>query len=183
MTGKQPVTGTQALKSLFAGLAEQTFGVELGIADPPLLDYLSDLLVRFVRLDAIYRIRDARGKKLIEVAEMLMEAEERTARPEREVHRHIGDFTLFWSGVFPEALSRLQAPDCQDHLIDYCRVGKQSYYIASTYDEEPYQQEASVLRRLSCEFELCTFGLNRVRHEWEKLPEQLAPRSWTAEQN
>ena len=41
MTGKQPVTGTQALKSLFAGLAEQTFGVELGIADPPLLDYLS----------------------------------------------------------------------------------------------------------------------------------------------
>ena len=177
------VVGRRALKRLIVGLTEQTFHAELGVVDPQLIDYLSDLLVRFVRIDSLFSIRDARGRRLQEVAEMLLEAEQRTDRPRREVHRHIGDFTLFWSGIYPEALARLQSPDCRDHLVDYCRHGKQSYYIASTFDEEPYREEAAVLRRLSCDFELCTFGLNRVRREWNKLLGQLVPLPWSAEQN
>jgi hypothetical protein len=57
----------------------------------------------------------------------------------------------------------------KDALIDYCEQGKRSYYIASTFADEPFQDEAKVLRRLSEQFELCAFGLNRVRHEWEEL--------------
>lgn len=175
------LAGDDALRRLFAALTEQTFQTELGIADPRLTDYLVDLLVRFVSMESIFRVRDATGRRLVEVAEMLMEAQQRQAKPQREIHRHIGDFTLFWSGVYPEALSRLCSPDCKDHLIDYCEQGKQSYYIASTFDEEPYRHEVPVLRRLSREFELCSFGLNRVRCEWEKLPDEN--RSWNAEQN
>ena len=26
----------------------------------------------------------------------------------RECHRHVGDFTLFWTGVYPEAIGKLQ---------------------------------------------------------------------------
>jgi hypothetical protein len=153
---------------MFAAMTEQTFQGELGVADPPLVDYLVDLLVRFVRMDAVYRVRDTRGRRLEEVADMLMEAENRTARPQREIYRHIGDFTLFWSGVYPEALRRMQAFDCKDHLIDYCEKGKQSYLMASRFDDAEYREQAPVLRRLSADFELCSFGLNRVRHEWEE---------------
>lgn len=174
---------TQALRKLFASVTESTFHVELGVADPHLIDYLVDLLVRFVRMDAIFRVRDTRGRRLEEVAAMLLEAQQRQAKPKRELYRHIGDFTLFWSGVYPEALERLRGSLNKDHLIDYCEQGKRSYYIASTFDDEPYAEEAPVLRRLSREFELCSFGLNRVRREWEKLPQQLAPRPWEAEQN
>ena len=46
--------------------------------------------------------------------------------------------------------------------------GKRSYYIASTFEDEPYRDEAPVLRRLSEEFELCAYGLNRVREELER---------------
>ena len=180
----QPVlAGADALRKLFTALTEQTFHVELGVADPPLVDYLVELLVRFVKMDAVFRIRDARGRRLQEVAEMLLEAQQRQAKPHREVHRHIGDFTLFWTGVYPEALAHLRSPDCKDHLVDYCRQGKESYFIASTFDEEPYREEAPVLRRLSHDFELCTFGLNQIRKEWENLPERIAPTSWHAEQN
>jgi hypothetical protein len=77
----------------------------------------------------------------------------------------------------------LQHAERKDHLIDYCEQGKRSYYIASTFDDEPYRDEAPVLRRLSVEFEMCSFGLNRVRREWEKLPQQAAPHVWDAEQN
>ena len=105
---------------------------------------------------------------------MMVEAEERQSKPQREVYRHIGDFTLFWTGVYPEALPRLRAPDRKDHLVDYARRGKESYYIASTFDDEQYREEAPVLRQLSREFETCRIGLNRVRRELQNLPEQIA---------
>lgn len=141
----------------------------LGVADPPLTDYLANLLSRFVHIDAIYRLKNFAGKPLEEVAEMLIEAEALPpeGRTRREIYRHIGDFTLFWTGLFPESLKKLQSYFTRDHFIDYCEQGKRSYFIASTYEEEPFQQEAPVLRRLSQEFELCAFGLTQVRKEWQ----------------
>jgi hypothetical protein len=163
------VSSADQLKRLFAAVTEQTFQVEFGVADPPLIDYLSDMLVRFVRLDAIFKVRDVVGRRLEEVADMLIEAEEREANPKREIHRHIGDSTLFWTGVYPEALRRLRGFDRKDALLDYQQQGKRSYYIASTFREEPYESEAPVLRRLSNEFELCSEALMQVRREWEAL--------------
>jgi hypothetical protein len=162
------LSGPNDLRRLFAAVTEQTFQTELGVADPKLIDYLVELLLRFVRSESIFKVRNAVGRRLEEVADMMLEAEQRQARPKREIHRHIGDFTLFWSGVYPEALPHLRSADRQDHLLNYCEQGKRSYYIASTFDDGPYQEEAPVLRRLSDEFELCSFGLNRVRQEWNR---------------
>jgi hypothetical protein len=158
------------LRRLFAGLTEQTFNAALGVADPPLTDYLSSLLSRFVHIDAVFRLKNTQGKALEEVAEMMIEAEAmpQEGRTAREVYRHIGDFTLFWTGVYPEALRRLRHALSKDRLLDYTAQGKRSYYLASTFEQEPYREEAPVLRRLSSEFELCAYGLNQVRREWEK---------------
>jgi len=175
--------GGESLRELFAALTEHTFQVEFGVADPPLLEYLTDLLVRFVRVDVIFRLRDLSGRRLDEVADMLWEAEQREARPQREAYRHIGDFTLFWVGVYPEAVSRLKSPDRKDSMLDYFEQGKRSYYLASQFDDEPYRAEAPVLRRLSQEFEICSFGLNRVRTEWERLPGAAGSASSDAERN
>jgi hypothetical protein len=164
-----PIRQDHPLRRLFAGLAEHTFLDKLGIGDPPLVDYLSLLLSRFIHMDAIFRLSNASGRRLEEVADMVLEAESMppSGRTRREVHRHIGDFTLFWTGVYPEALTRLKNVLRKDHFIDYCEQGKRSYYIASTFEDEPYREEAAVLRRLSSEFELCAYGLSQVRHEWE----------------
>jgi hypothetical protein len=158
------------LRKLFAGLAEQTFLSTLGMADPSLIDYLSELLSRFMHMDAVFRLRNTAGRGLEEVADMMLEAESLPpeGRTRREVHRHIGDFTLFWTGVYPEALKRLRSVLHKDHFIDYCEQGKRSYYIASTFEDEPYRDESMVLRRLSTQFELCAYGLNQVRREWER---------------
>jgi len=161
--------GESALRRLFTALVEQTFQTKLAVADPSLTDYLAELLCRFVRCDAFHRHRDPAGRKLIEVADLMAEAEQRQAGPRREIYRHIGDVTLFWSGVYPEALPRLQAPSRKDHLLNYCEQGRRSYYIASTFVDGPYAREAAVLRRLSDEFELCSIGLNQVRREWESM--------------
>jgi hypothetical protein len=160
------------LRRLFAGLAEQTFIARLGVGDPHLIDYLSELLLRFIHMDAIYRLRNAQGKRLEEVVDMVFEAEALPpeGRTRREVYRHIGDVTLFWTGVYPESLGRLRSALGKDQFVDYCEQGKRSYYLASKFEAAEYQEEVPVLRRLSEDFELVAYGLNQVRHEWERQP-------------
>ena len=151
----------------FAGLAENTFQTQLGIVDPGLIDYLSDLLIRFVRSDTVHRIRGVTGRPLMSVTEMTAEATARLGGAKREIHRHIGDFTLFWAGVYPEALRR-RGSDSELQFETYCSHGKRSYLIASTIQTD--NEEAipgTILERLSDSFELCAYGLREVRREWE----------------
>lgn len=153
------------LLRLFRGMTESTFMSELGIGDPSLVGYVAELLARFVPSQTIWRLRDAQGRRLTEVTEMVAEAELASdVDRRRECHRHVGDYTLFWTGVFPEALGKLQNRASADHLLSYQLTGKRSYLVASRLDQE----HGPILRRLSDEFELCAFGLSCVRREWER---------------
>lgn len=155
------------LRHFFSGLAESTFQTRLGVADPPLIDYVAELMVRFVRSDAVYRVRDLGGRRLEELADMLIEANQRVGDARREVHRHVGDFALFWTGVYPEALERRQGKLRKDQLLDYTEQGKRAYYIASTIPADENAPHGEVLQRLSEQFELCAFGLRELRKELE----------------
>ena len=165
------------LRRTFAGLTEHAFQVAVGVADPPLVDYLSALLSRFVHADDVFRLRGAGGRRLTELTVMMVEAEKLPAegRTRREFHRHIGDFALFWSGLFPEAVDRMQRGPCKDHLVNFAALGKRSYYIASKFDDDTYRDEAPILRRLSEQFEMCAYGLREVRREWEELAADPPP--------
>ena len=153
------------LQRYFAGVTEHAFMEHLGIGDAPLTDYLAEMLARFIHMDRLFVIHNTNGEKLTEVANMLIEAEglPPEGRTRREVFRHIGDYTLFWTGVYPEALKKLRSRSNIDSFIDYCSQGKRSYAIASQVDED---HDDPVLRRLSDNFEMCAFGLNQVRREF-----------------
>lgn len=165
------------LRRLFAGLAEHAFFSHLGVADPPLIDYLSVLLSRFVHADAVFRLRASDGRPLTELAEMVMEAGQLPSggRTRREYYRHIGDFALFWTGVYPEAIDRVRSRHCKDHFVDYTVQGKRSYWITSQMDEEEHREEAGLFRRLSEQFEVCAIGLREVRREWEEMQSATPP--------
>lgn len=157
------------LRRFFAGLTEQTFEGRLGVADPLLLDYLVELLCRFAQAERMFRIRTVRGQQLFEAADMLWEAQQRIGDARREIYRHIGDFTLFWTGVYPETLSSHSTNQrAKDRLLDYTAQGKRSYYLASTLGTEQNATESEVLARLSTQFEMCAYGLGEVRREWER---------------
>jgi hypothetical protein len=158
----------ETLHRFFAGLTEYAFQTRMGVADTQLVDYVTDLLVRFVRYDALLSLRNLAGQRLGGVAQMLLEAEARVGDARRKAHRHIGDFTLFWTGVYPETLRSGRASHGHDFFQDYCEHGKRAYYIASTIEVAPPDNEAEVLQRLSHEFDLCAYGLGEVRREWER---------------
>lgn len=160
------------LRQLFAGLVEHVFYTDLGLCDPHTTDYLADLLMDFVHVDRIFALQDAAGRRLEDVAEMATDAYlgPDIAGPERQrrVHRHIGDFALFWTGVYPEGLRYLRHPMKKDHLVDYLQQGKRSYAIAGSMYSEREQPSGQVLRRLSDNFEFCVYGLGQVRKRWER---------------
>ena len=165
------------LRRLFAALAEHAFFSHLGVADPPLIDYLSTLLSRFVHADAVYRLRGHAGRPLTELADLVVEAEQLPGgRTRREYYRHIGDFALFWTGVFPETLNGPRSRRCKDHLVDYTVQGKRGYLLTSRLDAEDHRDDdAGLFRRLSEQFEVCAVGLRRVRAEWEELGRDVPP--------
>jgi hypothetical protein len=168
MDRSRAIPASHALHRLFRGLTEYAFMTELGIGDPPLVGYVAELLATFVPSQTVWRLRDPQGRPLTEVAAMIAAAEAaRDAVRRRECHRHVGDYTLFWTGVYPEALGRLRGGGSADALINYQEQGKRSYYLASTLSDGG--SEGPLLRRLSDQFELCAFGLSCVRREWERF--------------
>lgn len=157
------------IRGLFHALVERAMRSQFGTGGPEVARYVGDVLVDFTHRDQLFRLRDAFGRRIEEVAEMLMEGDVALNAPsferEREVHKHIGDFTLFWTGVYPEMLRHFRAASRRDHLVDYVSQGRASYQIAATFQYGEYAREAPVLRQLSDQFESCVLALQQVRRE------------------
>ncbi|MFM7242776.1 MAG: hypothetical protein ACKO40_01195 [Planctomycetaceae bacterium] len=152
----------------FRGLTEYAFHARLGLVDPPLVDYVSLLLVRFLRNDAA-TLGSGTSPATTDVAALLVEA---AATPEpdeaREEYRHIGDITLFWSGLYPEALQRPDAPARIDRLTAYRTTGKHAYRLAATLEPADAAAEKRLLEQLAEEYDLCVEGLAEVRRIWSE---------------
>ena len=160
------------LRRLFSGLVEQVFMSDLGICNVEVTTYVSDMLVDFIHVDHIHRLRTVDGESIRELSRMEADAFVGPDSDEKLhtwfIHKHIGDFTLLWTGVYPENLRRLHRRQSRDDLMDYLDQGKRSYAIASRLSTDETRPPASVLQVLSDEFEYCVYGLGLVRRQWEK---------------
>ncbi|MDE2667288.1 MAG: hypothetical protein OXI69_14175 [Acidobacteriota bacterium] len=169
------IPSSHPLSQLFRHLVGRRFCRDAGVRDAEACSYVSEVLIRFTHIENLYRIRNARGRRLEDVAEMLLESnpllDGRSFDREREVRRHIGDYTLFFAGIFPERLEHLPRLKrlSLDVFVDYIRAGKESYGIVSAFNLFEYRREASLFRRLADGFEQCVYGLNLVKRDLETL--------------
>jgi hypothetical protein len=174
---KREVSNEHPIWVYFSEAIHDSLHTQMGVDDSDDVEaYLTTMLVEFIHRDQIYGIRDAAGRPIEHVSEMVREGDVRLNADsfdrEREVHRHIGDFLLFWSGVFPEFLQYVKAPVSLDALVDVTRQGQLSYHVASTFDHPPYTEEAEILRKLSERFEMYRNGLTLVRASFEGFARQ-----------
>jgi len=162
------------LRILFTELVTRNLTWEARRADAGLAEYISGLLVDFTHTENLYRIRNASGKRLEDVGEMLIESnpliEGRSFDYERLVRKHIGDYTLFLTGLFPEYVARLpRKPFRVDAFVDYMKAGKESYGVVAAFNLFEYRNESRLFAALSDQFELCVFGLNQVKNDLQML--------------
>ncbi len=163
------------IERFFSGLSEYIFQSKLGVVDVQLIDYISDMLLRFVRMDTVHRVRRNNGRPATELLQMMVEAEKRIGLAKRDVHRHIGDVSLFWSGMYPERLRRLKPERSPDGFLDFCKQGKKAYAMAAEIKGDENRPSSDLLHQLSSEFEMCAYGLREVRREWERGSSEGGP--------
>jgi hypothetical protein len=171
------------LRQLFVELVGRHYAEEIGIRDPQVISYVSHLLTEFCDAEQLFKIRDAGGRPLEDVGQLLMESDPvygpaPSFDRERQVRKHIGDFTLFFTGMFPESVNRSRLRRQRlDTLVDWMKAGKESYYIVSKFEYFEYTKVAPLFANLSEHFEECVYGLNMVKNDLEEMQHPIVHRS------
>jgi hypothetical protein len=171
-----PIPEQHPLKQLFGRLTERNFSEALGWPNFEVTDYVANLLLEFIHTDQLSRIANHKGEPVETVVELLYEAEDHSqhssTEKECDIHRHIGDLTLFLAGVFPEYCRRIKCSGLihhKDFLVDYVKAGKRSYSIVATHQDPQAKNPPSLFQTLSTNFELCVAGLGFVRLDLDRF--------------
>lgn len=134
-----------------------------GISQPATVDYVSDILMRFAETRRLYALQNAAGETLEYIVDMLGEwrlaqgGENTKASPtrERSILRHLGEYTLFMSGLFRDRLRR------RGELDYYLAHGSSAYWHCADFEANPRQRQ--VYAHLHHEFGRISNSLDDMR--------------------
>lgn len=163
----------QSLRQLFHKIVAECYERYAGVRDAELTYYVADLLTDFSVLDPRFRMRDEQGLPIEDLAQMLIASDPVFGSApsfiaERAVRKHIGDYSLFHAGMYPE-MFRSPHQNEGELYEEIVHAGRSSYYVVSQFNVFEYAAEAPLFERLAENFELCVYGLNKVRSEFERL--------------
>jgi hypothetical protein len=171
------------LQKLFTELVGRHYAEQIGIRDPQIVAYVAHLLSEFCDAEQLFKIRNAGGRPLDDIGEMMLESDPvfgpaPSFDRERQVRKHIGDYSLFFAGMFPESINRSRLRRRRlEHMFDWMKAGKESYYIVSKFDCFEYTKVAPLFATLSRNFEQCVFGLNMVKNDLQEMQHPIARRA------
>ena len=125
------------------------------------------MLARFARTENLYP-RGTVMPRLETVVDMLLEIQHvwqddaPDFRPEHEVQvrRHIGDYTLFMTGLFPERVQRTAS------MSYYVSEGKRAYLFVSEHERAGGRRTRAPYRRLAERFEGYMRALDYARRAY-----------------
>jgi hypothetical protein len=170
---------SSSLQRFFQEVVERNYD-EVGVRSSEVQAYVANLLAEFCEAETLYKIRNTEGRPLSDLGEMLLESDPvygpaASFDRERQVRKHIGDYSLFFSGMFPEGLNQARLRRTRmEGLVDFVRAGKESYYIVSKFEYFEYAKVAPLFRKMSQEFERLVYGLNHVKNELEELQHPIS---------
>jgi len=177
------ISESHPLRHFFQELVERNYSCGVGVHSAQVHSYVSEVLTEFCEAERLYYIRDAGGRPLHDIGEMLLESDPvygpaPSFDRERQVRKHIGDYALFFTGMFPESINSRRLRRARlEGLIDFMKAGKESYYIVSKFDQFEYVRVAPLFRQLSEDFERCVYGLNMVKNELQELQHPIVQRT------
>src|ERR1700760_3829624 len=171
------------LQELFTELVHNHFDRDIGLRDAEVQDYISNVLSEFCEVEQLFKLRNANGRALDDVGGRLLEADPiygpaPSFDRERQVRKHVGDYILFLSGMFPESINHYRLRRQRlENFVDFMKAGKESYYIVSKFDQFEYANLAPLFAKLSKEFESCVYGLNLVKGDLEEMQHPITKRT------
>jgi hypothetical protein len=149
-----------SLKVFFGKLVKMSF-YDLGKEkDLQAASYITDMLAEFVKVERLYKIKNAEGKSVETVVDMLLENQSGSKEDsdlEREMRKYIGDFTLFMTGIFRDYIIK------RSYLRYYINEGTKSYFLVSRFDLEAGKGDPIMFSKLSHDFEFYSGALDYMK--------------------
>jgi hypothetical protein len=138
-----------------------------GLREPATIDYVCEVLARFAHTRSLYEVTDARGRPLEYIVDFLVAAfgddGHRADRARgRSILRHLGEYTLFMSGLFRERL------EARGELDYYLAQGASAY--GQCAHVEPHPGRRQLFRRVHDNFGGIADTLDDMRHTRFPLP-------------
>ncbi|BAU47092.1 hypothetical protein SVA_0511 [Sulfurifustis variabilis] len=167
------------LHQFFRHQLEQGFQAR-GLGKSEAVDYVSDVLTRFAQTRALYSLRDDEGRPLEHIVDMLtacQQAQEAGSRAavESSIVRHIGDYTLFMTGLFRERV------EARGELDYYTAHGRTAFWRSADFEINPNRRR--LYRQLYQDFEPISDILDylrRVQFPLQARSENLLAAFWRA---
>jgi hypothetical protein len=176
------VSESNPLHQLFTEIVGKNYS-EVGLSSAEIQGYVATLLTEFCETENLFKIKSSNGRALHDVGEMLLESDPvygpaPSFDRERQVRKHIGDYSLFFTGMFPEAINWSRLRRCRmENLVDFVKAGKESYYIVSKFEFFEYAKVAPLFGRMAKDFELLVYGLNQVKNDLQEMQHPITRRT------
>jgi len=153
--------GLEKVREFFLWSVRRSFW-DLNLKEPQISEYVAEVLTNFVRIENLYPLTNQRGEPLETIAEMLLEANMITLSggslyKEREIRKHIGDYALFMSGLFPEYVKR------RSLWTYYLQQGALAYFQVSELNRALLRPGVGLFEELAKRFEFYVGALNYMR--------------------
>lgn len=136
-----------------------------GLDEPDTIHYISDVLTRFAQTEKLYLLRDNDNKPLEHLVDMQAARHEALGSEhgrvnrvrEHQILRHIGEYSLFMSGLFKQRL------ESRGQLDYYIANGSSAFWYCADHEHDG-STRYRLFRRLYYNFSHIVSALDRIRN-------------------
>ena len=136
--------------------------LELGVDDRAVTDHCATMVLTFGRGDRAYRTSDHDENRYAYLVDLVEEADRADGERQFRVRLHLGNFSLWLTGIFPDYIAaratRKGAPD----IPYYEAMGRTGFLLASDSRVADAYGMGPVLRSAGRQFPVLRMALNRM---------------------
>lgn len=155
---------------LFSVLLRRNLRDHRAKPDRKIINYLANLLSLFIRTDRLFRVEPHDRKEHQYLVDLISEGETADSRRQFLIHSHIGNYSLFISGLFPAWIEyRYRYKRRPINAQYYVDMGRTYFQRAATHPMARELGLDDVFLRLALLFEAYQKTLNEISQSYLKL--------------
>ncbi len=147
---------------------------QAGIGDRKLCDYVGSLLETFSRASQLQRPDEIENHALEYISDMLIALKRMTREQAFLLRAHIGNYSLFISGIFHESAQRRCQRGGPD-LRFYEEIGRTNYQMVASHETAKRCELNDVFANLAGQFRGVRLALNDLSDRLLNLDDDLRP--------
>lgn len=133
------------------------------MGDKRVINYIANLLSVFVKTERLHCVHRNDNQPHHYLTDIIQEAQDSDARRQFLIYSHIGNYSLYVTGVFPQSIEyRCRSKNRPVSAQFYTDFGREYYKRASTHKMAREYELHEVFFRLSIMFEVYREALNHL---------------------